>query len=358
MKIVITGGHLSPALSVIEKLDTDVKVVFIGRKHVFENDDTVSLEYQEITKRNIPFYDLKTGRLKRQISKEAFHSITKIPGGLVHALSILKKEKPDYILSFGGYLGLPVVIAGSFLSIPSVIHEQTFSVGLSNKLASKFAKVICISWEESRKHFGNRKTVLTGNPLRSAFFDALSEKKKEYSKPLLYITGGSAGSHEVNDLIAKHVSELLDDFVVVHQTGDSEEYRDYAVLSEIRKKLPNTLQSNYHLFKFTTAQEAAAYMRDATLVISRSGVNTITELLYLKKKAYLVPLRYGQKGEQITNATVLKRAGLAEIHTSESSFLSTVRDMTSKKYTLVEDAPVVYKDAPERIIHTITNGTK
>ena len=53
MKIVITGGHLTPALSLIEELGSKAEILYVGRKYAIEGDSAVSLEYETITKKGI-----------------------------------------------------------------------------------------------------------------------------------------------------------------------------------------------------------------------------------------------------------------------------------------------------------------
>src|SRR3989344_2430412 len=108
MKIVIIGGHLAPALSVIEELDRSVEILYIGRKHALEGDSAVSLEYDTITKKSIAFVSLKTGRFQRSLTRHSFFSIVKIPVGLLQAIAVLKKFKPDVVVGFGGYVSFPV----------------------------------------------------------------------------------------------------------------------------------------------------------------------------------------------------------------------------------------------------------
>src|SRR3989344_6654527 len=166
MKIAITGGHLSPALSVIEKLSKEDVVLFVGRKHVFEGDKGLSFEYKTITSLNIPFVELTTGRLQRKFTAHTLFSIVKIPYGLAQSFLILRKFKPDVVLGFGGYLSVPVVIAAHILRIPAIIHEQTQDAGLANRMLANYADRICISWETSAKYFPRGKTIFTGNPIR------------------------------------------------------------------------------------------------------------------------------------------------------------------------------------------------
>src|SRR3990167_6775375 len=166
MKIVIIGGHLTPALSVIEALPKDAQILYIGRKYSLEGDKALSLEYQAITKKGIPFSAIKTGRLQRRITRYTLPSLVKIPYGFGQSLTILRRFKPNVVVGFGGYVSLPVILAAKTLKIPIVIHEQTLEAGFTNKIVAGFADKICISFESSHKYFPKEKTVLTGNPIR------------------------------------------------------------------------------------------------------------------------------------------------------------------------------------------------
>ena len=138
MKIVITGGHHSSALPVINNLRerfSDVEIYWIGHRYSMKGDINPTLEYKEITDLGIPFFDLKAGKLYKTYN---LGRLLKIPLGLVQATFLLLKIRPDVILSFGGYLAAPVVIAGNALRIPSLTHEQTVTAGYSNKLISFF----------------------------------------------------------------------------------------------------------------------------------------------------------------------------------------------------------------------------
>ena len=200
MKIVITGGHHTSALPVIgelKKRDSSIDIHWFGHKHTLLGSKSETLEYREITSLDIPFYDLKAGKLYRTFNPIR---LLRIPYGVFQAFFLLLKTKPDVILSFGGYLAAPVVLAGWFLGIPSLTHEQTVVTGYSNKFISRFVKKIMISWKESAKYFPKDKVMYTGLPLRKEIFDTSSDSfESENSFPTIYITAGKTGSHNINE---------------------------------------------------------------------------------------------------------------------------------------------------------------
>src|SRR5581483_10417958 len=205
MKIVIIGGHPSPAIAIIEELKGN-EVIYLGRKYTFEGEKALSLEYQNITSIGIPFYPIVTGRLQRRFTKHTVPSLLKFPIGLIQSFFILLFKRPDVVVGFGGYIELPVILSAWILRIPILIHEQTLGAGLANRIASKFVKKICISWESSRRFFPKEKVVLTGNPIRQRFLNIQKPTQKE---KIIYITGGSAGAHTNNQLAEGSIKELL-----------------------------------------------------------------------------------------------------------------------------------------------------
>ena len=97
MKLAIIGGHLSPALSVLQSLSKDTEVLFIGRKYALEGDNALSLEYRTITSLNIPFVGLNTGRFQRKLTKYTFPSLFKLPFGIIKSMSTLIKFRTDVV---------------------------------------------------------------------------------------------------------------------------------------------------------------------------------------------------------------------------------------------------------------------
>ncbi len=326
MKIVITaggGGHFAPALSVIKQLPPSTEVLVIGRKYAFEGDKTIALEYRTAQALKIPFESITTARLQRSFTRHTIPSIAKLPVGLYQAYSLLRRFKPDVVLSFGGYVAVPVIVAARLLKIPVVIHEQTLGAGMANKLAAPFADMICLSFTESKKYFPQKNVVVTGNPLRDEVLKA-SEKDSPVASlgaktPLLYITGGSLGSHAINMLVKETIEQLVPSYTIFHQTGDAQEFHDYDRLQGKRSELPETLRDRYILTKFVNPASVGALMKSADLVIARSGINTVSELIYLNTPALLIPLPHGQNNEQMLNARFFEKQGLGIILEQEKA---------------------------------------
>ncbi len=333
MKIAITGGHFAPALAVIEKLK-DEEILVIGRKSSHEGDSGESFEYKTCKELHIPFKTIRTGRLQRVVTPQTIPALAKFPIGVFEALKLLKNEKPDVVVTFGGYIALPVAIAARILSIPIVLHEQVLGAGMTSRIIDKLADVVCISFESSRKNFKNKNIVLTGNPIREGLLDS-SQAITKSPRQIIFITGGSSGSHSINMEIKEILTTLLNDFTVIHQTGSNTLFNDLQVLREYRNLLPENLKEHYILKPFFDTKEFGWLLKNASLVISRSGINIVTELLAFGTLALLVPLPYGQKNEQLENAKYSKKIGLGEYILQKDLYpqllLSTIHAMIKKQ---------------------------
>jgi len=334
MKIVLIGGHLAPALSVLEALPKEIKVLFIGRKYSLEGDNALSLEYKTITALNVPFIGLNTGRLQRRVTKYTLFSLLKLPIGIVKSFLILLDFRPDVVVGFGGYVSIPVSFCAYLLGIPVIIHEQTLEAGLANKFISRFARKICISWNSSRPYFPKNKTILTGNPMRK--FKILDSKFKLFNNnlPTIYVTGGSSGSHAINVLVGGILEKLLSSYNVIHQAGDAREFHDFDHLNKLKKNLPEKLRDNYILQKLIDPSEIGDIINYSSLIVARSGMNTVTELINFEKPALLIPLPFSQNNEQLKNAKFLEKIGLAVVmkqaELNEKKLLNIINQMVEK----------------------------
>ncbi len=321
MKVLITGAHFTPAQAVIEELQKfpEVKLIYVGRKTTREGDTTSSVESQVLPKLGVKFVPITTGRLRRVLDIWTVISLLKIPVGFIQAPFILMKESPDVIVSFGGYVGVPLVIWGWFFSIPIIVHEQTLVSGLANTISNIFATKIAVSFDKDYS-FKREKIILTGNPMRKELLEgsknipadikkAIQSAKSE-KLPLIYITGGNQGSHTINTSVADVLEELTKKAVVIHQTGDSE-FKDFESLSEKKKDLKNP--DRYLVKKWVDVWELSEILRVADIVVSRAGANTLGELAYFSIPTLVVPLPFSNKDEQLQNALFFKKQGLAQI---------------------------------------------
>jgi len=309
-KIVITGGHLTPALALIEELEKnkEVKLVFFGRKFSTEGSKNLSAEYKLISALNVNFRAITAGRLQRKFTKYTIFALLKIPIGFIQSFIYLALDRPNIIISFGGYLSLPVVFSGWLLGIKSITHEQSTAPGLANKLNSLFTIKVFLTWPESQKFFSKEKSQIIGNLTRNSIFikRAKSPKIRNYlstNKKIIFVTGGNQGSHFLNKLIFESLGELSS-YQIIHQVGTANYNSDQDKAKKI--KTPN-----YLVIEYLNQDDIGAVLNRVDLVISRSGANTIWDLAILAKVSILIPLPISASDEQAKNALSLEKAGSA-----------------------------------------------
>ncbi|MFW6143382.1 MAG: UDP-N-acetylglucosamine--N-acetylmuramyl-(pentapeptide) pyrophosphoryl-undecaprenol N-acetylglucosamine transferase [Patescibacteria group bacterium] len=377
MNIAFTGGHHTSALAVIDALKkrsvtkrADLEMVFFGHRWAIGAPGVESNEFKDVQAKEIPFVNINAGKLSRTFKPLDW---LRIPFGFVQAFFLLLKHRPDLIISFGGYLAVPVVLSGWILGIPSVTHEQTVVCGWANKFIARFAKKIFISWPQSRDYFPESKVILTGLPLRKEIVTLAGEKssgsvrrvdsetKQKLSGlpewPTVYITGGKQGSRVINDAVEGCVERLLTRLSVIHQCG----IRDFEKFLQVENQLPEKRKANYVVYDYFDQEEISRVFRSADFVIGRSGAHTVYELAALGKPAILIPIPWVSHNEQRKNAEVLSEVGSVIILPQEEltperllteckSMLDSWKDF--KKAGKKARSLVVY-DAADRIVDQI-----
>lgn len=321
-KIVITGGHLAPALAVITELQKrgGWEIYYLGRKTAMEESNTSSVESRVIPTLGVEFIPISTGRLQRRFTRYTIPSLLRIPLGFFQALMQLRRIKPDVICSFGGYVSVPIVVVGKLLRIPILTHEQTVVFGLASKIDSFFADKVAVSFKESLTHFPKSKVVLTGNPIREEIFkmengkcpaeqDLAPPEKMENGLPIIYITGGGQGARVINEAVLAILPQLLEKYIVIHQCGDL----DYENIQHTTNNIESTLRNRYFLVSYIDSKDIGWVFNKSSLIVSRAGANTICEIAALGKPALFIPIPWSYQDEQTKNAQMLVGAGTAEI---------------------------------------------
>ena len=315
-KIVICGGHLTPALALIEGLENrkNIEILFFGRMFTTEGSKSLSAEFRIITGRNISFIPITAGRLQRKFTKYLFLSLLKIPVGFIQSLLYLLIKRPNLIISFGGYLSVPVVYCGWLLGIESIAHEQASVPGLATRINSPITERIFLTWQQSAEFFDDKKAAVIGNLTRKSISNISAKSQNirfflKSNKKFILVLGGNQGSHFLNNMIYHNVG-LLNKYSILHQIGTANWENDWGKA----KKIKNT---HYFAVDYINPEDIAAVLQESMLVISRAGANTIWDLGIFKKPSVLIPLPASSGGEQFSNAKILENAGMAKIYNQD-----------------------------------------
>lgn len=321
-RIVLTGGgtagHVTPNIALIPKLqELGYDIQYIG--------SYTGIEKELIEPFGIPYHGISSGKLRRYFSVQNFTDPFRVLKGFREAKSLIKQLKPDVIFSKGGFVSVPVVLAGKRNKVPAIIHESDMTPGLANKIAIPSAVKVCCNFPETLETLPKEKAILTGSPIRQELLSgnkiaAMDLCGFSADKPVILVIGGSLGSVVVNTAIRQSLPELLKKFQVIHLCG--------------KGKLDNSLSQikGYCQFEYIK-NELRDIFSLADIVISRAGANAICELLALRKPNLLIPLSANaSRGDQILNARSFERQGFSMVLEEEDLSKDTLLDSVQKLY--------------------------
>lgn len=228
--------------------------------------------------------------------------------GLLRSFILIKKEKSHLACGFGGYGSLAFLLACYFRRIPFMMQEQNLIPGRTTRFLSRLAKETLISFPESKLYLPKAKTFFSGNPCRQEFIEAHQSLAKSGYEPekrkLLLIVGGSQGSHFLNTKLPPPLLRLLSDFPdlrIVHLCGqrEKEEVREAYTGSTSRVEVID--------FSFNILN----WLKEAQLVISRSGATILTEISLAGVPVILIPFAAAADNHQYYNALWFSQKGAA-----------------------------------------------
>ncbi len=331
-KILITGGGSGGHVSVASGLIDGIKekfpklynnLVYVGGDLGMEGEDFGnSIEQRRFKNAKFKTRFIRAGKLQRSFSLLSIRLLLRTVLGLIDSFKILKEEKPDLIFSTGGFVSVPVCIVGRLKNIPILLHEQTATVGLANRIVGKFAKKVYIAFESSKQYFKKEKTVLVGNIVREAITEFRVEEVSEEIRnivtnntrfPLIYISGGSLGSHIINTKVLEDIHKLLSGYRIILQTGNNQTFLDYENALTIKKRLSQEKQDMFLPIKFINDKNIGYVYHNMDLFLGRAGANTVYEIGVLAKPSIFIPIPWVTNNEQFENAKTLKDLGLSKI---------------------------------------------
>lgn len=312
-RVLFTGGgsagHVIPNLALIEKCqEAGINAIYAGSKRGIERG---LIKRAGLDKKGIPYYVITSGKLRRYFSWENFIDPFKICFGIMQALMLCLKLKPNLVFSKGGFVAFPVVVAAWLCRIPIIAHESDLTPGLANNLSALFAKKICLTFADTERYFrGQKKTVVTGVPIRKSLFQGdpalgYTATRLTQDRPILLVMGGGSGAVTINLVIREALAELLSKYQIIHICG----------LGQADKQIK---LEGYKQYEYVN-DELPHLLSIADLVISRAGSNTINELLALGKPHVLIPLsKKVSRGEQVDNADYMHKQGLSAVIAEEA----------------------------------------
>ncbi len=304
-----TGGHIYPAIAIASGLKRkypDSDILFIGTGKQLEKDI--------VEEAGFPLKIIHAKGFERKLSIDTLRSLHQLILGAADSIKILKEEKPDLVIGTGGYTAGPVVFFASLMGIPCAIHEQNVIPGVTNKILSRFAKKIFISFPESANYFPKNKVILAGNPVRPEITkgtrrEALEKFGLSPNMPTVLSFGGSQGAMSLNNAIYYVIKTLIKskEFQLIHVTGKN----NYNKIMQSLMDDKIDLGSASHIVIKPYINDMENAYAAADLIISRAGALTIAELSACGKPAILIPLPSAANRHQDFNAALMEKNGAA-----------------------------------------------
>jgi UDP-N-acetylglucosamine--N-acetylmuramyl-(pentapeptide) pyrophosphoryl-undecaprenol N-acetylglucosamine transferase len=273
----------------------DADFLFIGTR--------AGLDEQFLSRSGFRYELLDVGGVMGHDRLKAMNAIGKMVRAIFQARALLKKHRPELVVGVGGYASMPAAVAALTLRVPLLLMEQNTRPGLTNRVLSRFARRICVAFDDSLALLPPAKVQVTGNPVRFSPINRPHPQAEQFS---ILVLGGSSGAHRLN-LGALSAFKILDKdvikFAVVHQTGPADEelvrsgYQQAGIEAEVTP--------------FIDGMADAFAQTD--LVVARAGAMTVSEIALAGRPAIFVPYPFHRDRQQELNARTLERRGAALI---------------------------------------------
>ena len=302
MRVIIsaggTGGHIYPALAIINKIkehNKDAEFLYIGT--------TTRMEKDIIPEHNINYVGLDTYGLQRKISLSNIKAAFKYLSAIKQSKKIIKDFKPDIVIGCGGYVMAPVIYAAKKCGCKTLIHEQNSVLGLSNKIMLKYTDTLCTSFKSMKINGVN--CVYTGNPQGDSVHNLVPYSKRKFGltddKKLVLIVMGSLGSKTVNEVLKSSLTKFDSSYEVLIVTGKNY-YDSY-----------KQIKRNSNVFVEPFIDNLNRLFSKTDLLVSRAGATTISELIGTNTPTIFIPSPYVTENHQYKNAMDLVNNNAARI---------------------------------------------
>jgi len=310
-----SAGHINPAIAIAEEMRRrlpESNILFVGADR--------TLEKKLVPEAGFKLVNIKMSGLRRGFSLGNIifnlQTVKNLLAAGIKSSKLLKEQKPDAVIGTGGSICYPVLKRASKMGILTYVLEPNASPGLAVRMLSSFADKIFVTYKgQENKYKKPSRVVYTGTPLKSGFIEITEpqnnqKKSEKQTKPLVVSFWGSVGAQGMNIKIADFIKHNIKDhkFNHIHATGTAGSVKD--IISRLNNMGINEVSApTADLREYI--EDMPTVMRNAEIVISRSGASTIVELSALKKPAILIPSPNVTENHQEENAKKIQEAGAA-----------------------------------------------
>lgn len=292
-----TGGHLFPALATAEQLP-HYEIEWLGVPDRLET---------QLVPKQFPLRTVSVSGFQTKFGLSTFKVLGQFLSAILKVRQLLQKGRFQAVFTTGGYIAAPAVIAARSLGLPVILHESNALPGKVTRWLSPWCTAVAIGFAEASSYLPKAKTIWVGTPVRSQFRSALETTAAipdlpiPEAVPLIVVVGGSQGAVAVNQLVRQAAPAWFEAGIwVVHLTGESD------------PDVKTLIHPQYVALPFY--HNMAGLLKRATLVISRAGAGTLTELAITQSPSILIPYPFAAEDHQTFNAKVFEAGGAAFLY--------------------------------------------
>lgn len=360
MRIVLTGGctggHIYPALAIGDKFkekNPDCEIIYIAHQYGLETEIVPDAGYE---------LKIVTAEwLDRSNLLRAVKTLAGTEKGKLEAYRILKKFKPDFVISTGSFVSVPVVLAAHKYGCGIYIHEQNAFPGLSNKALSKYARRIFLGFEDGADMFQDKsKLVYSGNPVRREFYgrDRTVDRKRlgiPENDTVIAIFGGSLGASAINEIGVELSVKYngAEGITILFGTGREYYQETMRELEQSGIKLADNVRITPYI------DDMYEVLSASNLVISRSGALSVAEITMSGRAAIFIPSPNVTADHQYYNAKAVADNGgaiiIREDATASSKAMGTIAELLAEKNLIEEMEKASAELAPVNATDIIYN---
>jgi UDP-N-acetylglucosamine--N-acetylmuramyl-(pentapeptide) pyrophosphoryl-undecaprenol N-acetylglucosamine transferase len=345
-----TGGHILPALNLM--------------KHFFEKGYSVLL----ITDKRGKFFINNYSHFKSYVltagtttNKKLFYKIyyfLVIFYSLIKSIIILKKEKADLVIGFGGYTSFPICFASKLFNIPLVIYENNLILGRTNRFLLKIAKKIFLA-DIIKKDFPKKyenKISKVGHILSKSILNLSNFKKNNNKKNFtILVLGGSQGAEVFGRVVPPVIKMIKEEGYEIEINQQSTKNRKNFIEEYYKKnKIKN------YIFEFEN--NIFKLMMSSDLAITRGGASSTAELVNTFTPFITVPLPHSVDNHQYLNAEFYHKKNycwiLEQKNFSEKNLYNLIKEIIKNKNKLEFIQENMRKNIKNNVYSVIENEVK
>ncbi|MEN9551663.1 MAG: hypothetical protein RI935_40 [Candidatus Parcubacteria bacterium] len=314
MKIVLTGaggGHFYPLIAVAERIEKEAFLQKIMQPEFYFFSDN-SYDEEALFGIRAKFVEIPAGKLRLYPSLENITDILKTFYGCFLALIKLYSLYPDVVFAKGGYASFPTLLAARILSIPVIIHESDSVPGRTTLWASTFAARVALSYKEAFQYYKKEVTAVTGQPIRESLlpdenFSREYSLKERSERPVILVLGGSQGSQKINDVVVSVLPSLLNQYDIIHQTGEN----NIEAIKEKTKTILHDHPYKEHYYPLGFLDLSVFYPK-IDFVVTRAG-SSMFEMIEWQLPFVVIPIPESISRDQRSNAYAMASHGVASV---------------------------------------------